>query len=300
MQSTEEHTGERMLLGTCVIEGLFPIMAVVMARKFPPVLFTAISSLCASVIFLIYLWFSHRLSQQISIRALLYSLGVAVFVVMTLALILIGAKFTSSVNVALLLQTEMLYTFIFATIILGERLFQWQLVGVAFVFLGTVLVIFNGTFDLNTGDVIIIGACVFFPIGNMFAKKALAFISTDTLLFLRYLLGGSLLLVVSFLFEDFSNLEYGFDANTLAVFAVYVVLFLVMSKVLWYGGLKRLAMGKAVYIISASPAFSLLFAFILLREIPTWYQFAGFAFTVTGIYFLISRQKVASTIIEPL
>jgi len=300
MQLKEERIGERMLLGTCVIEGLFPIMAIVMARKFPPVLFTAVSTLCASVLFLFYLWFSHRLNQRISMRALLYALGVAVFVVMTLALILIGAKFTSSVNVALLLQTEMLYTFIFATLVLGERLFHWQLVGAAFVFLGTVLVIFNGTFELNAGDLIIVGACAFFPIGNTFAKKALALLSSDTLLFLRYLLGGILLLVVSLLFEDFSNLEYGLSASTLGIFVVYVVLFLVMSKVLWYGGLKRLDIGKAVYIVSATPAFSLLFIFILLHEIPTWYQFAGFAFTIVGVYLLLSRRRITPPIIEPV
>jgi len=287
----EERIGELMLLLTCVFEGLFPIVAKFATNAFPPIFFTAVSVLCAAFVFFCVLVFRRRLFQQISLVALGYAFGVTIFVVMGLAIVLIGVQWTSGINTTLLLQAEMLFTFLFASLFLGERLRRVAIFGACAVFLGTVFVLFNGTFVLNRGDLIIVFATALFPIGNMFAKKALELISADTLLFLRYLMGGCILLSVSFFFEDISGIEPHVWRESMWIFPVYVLLILVCSKICWYAGLKRLLLSKAVYIGSASPAFSLIFAYMFLREVPTTYQLLGFFLIVGGVYFLISKSR---------
>ena len=292
---SEERIGEMMLIGSCILEGLFPIMAKVATNAFPPILFTSISALFASAVFLVFMITTGRIKQKLSKEALMNALGVAVFIVLSLALVLFGVQWTSSINTALLLQAEILFTFIFATMFLGERLKTLQLGGCLAVMIGTIFVVFNGKLQLNIGDLLIIVATMFFPIGNTFAKKALSMMTPDMLLFLRYFMGGLILLPISFLVEDLSGVTSGTFKESAWILIIYTLIFLSFGKSLWYQGLKRLPIGKAVYIISANPAFSLIFAFILLHEIPTLYQAMGFVLTVGGVYMLITRRRWYST-----
>jgi len=52
-------------------------------------------------------------------------------------------------------------------------------------------------------------------------------------------------------------------------------------------GLKKLDISKASAIGMSYPAFSLIFAFLLLHEIPTLYQWIGIAIISMGLYFII-------------
>jgi drug/metabolite transporter (DMT)-like permease len=68
----------------------------------------------------------------------------------------------------------------------------------------------------------------------------------------------------------------------------------------WYRGLRPLPLGKSVYIISAAPAFSLFFAYVILREVPTAFQIMGFSLTLSGVYFLITRRKFRMPMPDPV
>ncbi len=289
-----------MLIGACIVEGLFPIIAKFATNVFPPILFTSISVLCAALVFLVIMIITGRIKQKLTLAALGNVLGVAIFVVLALGLVLFGVQYTSSINTALLLQAEILFAFIFATLFLGEKLRLIQLFGTVAILLGTVLVIFNGALELNKGDILIVLATVFFPIGNTFAKRALKLMTSEMLLFLRYSIGGLMLLAISYVFEDTSRVNLATWQNSLWILIVYVSVSLSFGKFLWYTGLRRLPVGKATYIISANPAFSLIFAFILLHEAPTIYQALGFILTLSGVYMLITKRMQRGKVLDPV
>jgi len=277
-----------------VLEGLFPILVSIASHSFPPIFFTAISSLLASFVFFFLLVILRQLDlRSIQPRTWLHIFGVGMFIVVAYVLIFLGGQATSSINIALLLKMEMLFTFVFSTFFLRERLHSMQVVGGGAVFLGALAILFNGTLEINGGDLLIVAATALFPLGNTCAKRALKVIRAEMLLFLRYLIGGTILLILSVSLEDLSLGVSLFSGNELLFLLTYVGLILVGSKLFWYAGLKQLSLGKSVYIVSASTAFSLLFAFAVLREIPSWYQWMGFALTLGGIWLLISPKTLS-------
>ncbi|MBU0459122.1 DMT family transporter [Patescibacteria group bacterium] len=291
MTSKQERIGELMLLATCVFEGFYPVIAHIASDAFPPIFFTGSTASIAALLFALYSIVSGRFIRKVPLRGVLLATGVVAFNFTAWVLLLVGAKSTSGINTALLLQAEMVFTFIFTTVVLRERLTPMQLWGVLTVFGGTMFILYNGSVHLNRGDLIIIGATALFPIGNTFAKKALDILTPDYLLFLRYLIGGTTLMIISLFVEDLSGVRSGITREILWIFPVYIVLIMVVSKVLWYNGLKRLPLGRCIYIFSATPAFGLVIAMIILKEVPTLYQFGGLFIVMGGVYLLMKRRR---------
>lgn len=293
MSLHQERLGEVCLFITCLLEGLFPIVVHAASGLFPPILFVGVSSLIAACILGIVLFARGELFRVFPLRVYLLIAGVALFIVMALVLIFVGTRTTSSISTALLLQAEMLFTFLFAGIFLGEKLRRMQGFGLLGVLIGTLLVLYNGTFVLNPGDVLILLPTMFMPIGNFLAKRALEVVGPLIVLFYRYVFAALPLLGMSMLFEGIDDISFATFRDHPWILFSYSIFILVLSKTFWYEGLKRLDLGKAVYIVHASPAFSLLFAFVLLREIPTIYQFTGFIVTILGVYLILERRGVA-------
>ena len=73
-----------------------------------------------------------------------------------------------------------------------------------------------------------------------------------------------------------------------------------LSKLLWYEGLKRIDVSKAIAMSTGTfPALSLILAVVFLHEIPSAYQLSGLVIVVAGAYILLSKaQKVAP--LEPV
>ena len=52
----------------------------------------------------------------------------------------------------------------------------------------------------------------------------------------------------------------------------------------WYEAIKRLNLSKATTLVSVYPTFSILLAWLILKEIPNFYQLAGFGIIMVGIF----------------
>ena len=111
---------------------------------------------------------------------------------------------------------------------------------------------------------------------------------------IRHLVGAIVFLVLSMVFEDLSLQIFSLVIEYWWLIALYGVVVLVGSKLFWYAGLKVLSITKAVSIILSYPVFSLIFAAIFLREIPTSYQLLGFGVTLIGVSVLVSRRFLPS------
>ena len=294
MQSKEERTGELMLIGACVLEGLFPIVANRAADIFPPLFFLGFCSLSAGLLFVLHSLLTGKWSTKIRHKDILNILGIVVFIFSAFVLIMIGTKHTSGINTALLLKAEIFFTFIFATLVLHERLSRIQFVGMIVILAGGLLIAFNGTLSINFGDMLIILGTALFPFGNTYAKKAMKSLPINIVLMLRYLIGGTVLMILSLLLEDIHLIRNVELYSAAWILITYIVPILIFSKILIYGGFKRIPLGRAIYIVSSAPAFSLIFAFFILKEYPTLYQAGGFVLTVLGVYLLMAKNKVVS------
>ncbi|MBI5754882.1 DMT family transporter [Candidatus Peregrinibacteria bacterium] len=288
---TEKISGEVFILASCAGWGLFPILTNFGAKRMPPIWYAAVISLLSAVFLFFYLATHKGLRELFVKKVWPWILGVTLFIVIIPNfLIFTSAKYTSGINTAMLLQTEVIFTFLFCWIFLGEKITRKKIIGAFIVFIGTMAILYQGKFELNIGDLGIIAATTLYPLGNFCAKKALKMVSPATILFVRQFLGGMTLLSLSFVLENWSQTDLLFRQNA-GIILVNGIFIMAISRIWWYEGLKRVSL-STVASLSSAPAFSLLFAVFFFSEIPTLYQLAGFVIVMAGLL-VLTRSKHA-------
>ena len=109
----QERKGELLIVFEAMLYGLFPIIINYSGGKLPPIFFAGISIFIASLFFFVYLLASKKTSELLNKKGVYLSLGVALFIMIIPPIcIFSGANFTSGVNTALLLQSEVIFTFL--------------------------------------------------------------------------------------------------------------------------------------------------------------------------------------------
>lgn len=296
-QLDKERTGELMVLGETLIYSLFPVIVAYSTKIMPPILFAGLSVLTASVSLFVYLLFKKDLKSIFNKETIKYTLGITLFIVILPSiLIFTGSSKTSGINTTILLQSEILFTLLIFGLFSIEKITLQKIIGALIVLIGTFFIVYNGSKGINYGDLLIIAGTFFYPIGNIFTKKALKIARPSIILFIRNFLGGIVLICLSLIFEN--------QSTTLNKISIYWPLILLngifiyhLSKALWYEGIKRIDVSKAIPISTGGyPALSLLFAMLFLKEIPTVYQLGGFIAVFVGIFTLIRKSKK----IEPI
>lgn len=283
-----------------VIYALAPILANYTAKNFQPILVAAITTLITAAALFFILAAKRQMREIFNAKAFGPIFGNTMFnIVVPLALIFVGTSKTSAINTTLLHQTELLFAFIISGLFYGEMITRQKLTGGAIVLLGTIAVLYNGTFELRLGDILIIAGTALYPFGNHYAKQALLLAQPSVILFLRTFMGGIMLLALSFIFEGWpqTSIFAAIDKKQLALFAGLLLGLLGIAKLLWFEGLKRLDVSKSTAIVIAGPAFSFVYAVALLHEIPTLYQLAGLFIIIAGLFVLrLPRRDVGALI----
>ncbi|MBA4336399.1 hypothetical protein C0416_01310 [bacterium] len=297
----QETIGELFIFSQVAIYGLYPVVINYSSKLMPPVLFAGLSILLASVFFFFAVVFQKNFKHIFRWEALKYILLVTLFIVVVPSIfIFTGTSMTSGVNTTILFQTEVIFTFLFVGIFSkSEKITARRLIGAGIVLLGTATILYNGTFDLNLGDILIIIGVAFYPFGNMAAKKALKLVPPTVILFVRSVLGGLTLVCFSLIFENSSSLVLPSVRDYFPLILLNGIVIMFFSKILWYQGLKRIDLTKAVPIDMSFPAFSLLFLFLFVGEVPTLYQWAGLILTLVGVGFVAYKVQQKKDITPP-
>ena len=153
------------------------------------------------------------------------------------ALFFTGLSMTSAINAGLIHKTLFLWVLIFAYPFLKERLSRGQLVGIFLIFLGNLFVGGFTGFKFNVGELMILGATLFWAAENIIAKKVLIDVSSMTVVAARMVLGS--LLLAAFLgvsgrmmpLADLSMLQWGWTLLTSLLLLGFVLT--------WYTALKH-------------------------------------------------------------
>lgn len=286
---SQETIGTITILIVAVFWGMFPILVNKGSQHFQPLFFGATSIIVGGITALVLSLIKKDLHNIFNRKAFFFAMGVALFTsTLSYGLMFIGSKLTSGINTSALMLSEIIFT-ILITPFFGEKTTFNKVLGGLLVLIGALIILFKGG-ELNLGDFIVIICTVFLPFGNHFGKKALEHISPENLLALRYLFSGIFLLLMSFIFEDSSKM-----IPSLVSFWPYVavngILFLGLVNTLWYRGLKKLPISKAVFLLMTYPIFSLIFLVLFYKEIPNNFQILGIFVIVVGAYFSSKIRK---------
>ena len=130
-----------------------------------------------------------------------------------------------------------------------------------------------------------------YPIGNFYAKKALNYVSPSTILFVRFFLAGLFILPVAVIVETHSHMISIIVMNWSTLLFTGLIL-LGVGKIIWYEGLGRLDISKAISLSMTFPIFSLILLIGVFKEALSRYQWIGIAVMVLGIFISVKRSSV--------
>lgn len=290
MNKQQEKIGVIFAFTGTAMWGIFPVLVNRGTQNIPPIMFAAITTLlaaCGSFIYAALKGKLHELKNKKSYASLL--MVTLCIVIIPYILFFIGSSKTSGINSSLLLLSEIIFTLLFTPLI-GEKTTSKKLIGATGVFIGAILILYNGTFSLNAGDLLIIFSTATYPIGNFYAKKALNDVSPAIILLVRFFLGGLFIFFFALLAERQSNITQIMLQNWQIVLFTGLVL-LGIGKVIWYEGLKRLDISKAISLSMTFPLFSLIVLIVFFKEKPSTYQWIGISIMALGVYFSVKRQS---------
>jgi drug/metabolite transporter (DMT)-like permease len=284
----QERKGVILALISAALYGIFPVVVNRGSRHLMPLTFAAISTLLAAAGAFIYTALQGRLYELKRKESYSSLLMVSLcIVIIPYILFFIGSGKTSGVNTSFLLLSEAVFTLMFTPLI-GEKTTLEKLAGAVGVLVGAVLILYNGEFRLNMGDVMVIASTVTYPIGNFYAKRALARVSPATILLVRFSVGGLFILLLALLTEPFATAVI-LREWPLLLFTGLVLLG--VGKIVFYEALDRLDISKVISLGMTFPLFSLVLLIGAFRERVTVFQWIGIAVMMIGVFFSVRRAS---------
>jgi len=197
-----------------------------------------------------------------------------------------GVTLTSGINSSILLQIEPLYAIFIGYILLNEKITLKQIFFTFIIMLGTLVVVCRVEFSLNWGDLLVLLTPFCWQIAHFFSKRLMATYKEITPMLIatvRTLYGGIFLFILSNIVGIRQYDKLGVKSVLLILLFQGVVGFALHYSI-WYEAIKRLNLSKATTLVSIYPTFSIVLAWFILREVPNFYQLAGFGIIMVGIF----------------
>lgn len=292
--NSSEKIGVSTGLIAAMLWGLFPVLVKQGTTTIPPITFAAIAVGFAAIAAFLYSAYKGSLKELNQWHVYKYVAAIAVcIIVLPYTLLSIGSIYTSGTNTSILLLAEIIYTVIF-THFIGEPTTKLKLYGAGGVFIGAVFILYNGTFTLNFGDVLVLLSTATYPIGNFFSKKALHYLSNSSLLFLRSIIAFIFFIAIARFFEP-EAVVTTIVAENFWLLLVVGGLLMGLSKILTYESLRHLDISKFIAIAMTFPVSSIIVLILFYGEKITLYHGIGGFFIALGVYFTVKRSSVDSS-----
>lgn len=289
MKHKQEKIGEVYAFLVLAVHSIWPAAVHYGASELPQLQFLATMFLAGAVLFLVTTLWRGELHQLWNKRIvgwlLLYTLP---FMTLPYAIMVYATRFSSAINTALLIQTEAIFAAILGALLLGERISWRRGLGIFFIFVASVAILYDGSFSFGWADLSLALLPALFVCANIIAKKLQTEgLSWSPLLLFRSVVGGLTLLGIVYFFEGFEPVSAG---NWLFMLTVGLGVF-GLGKILWQLALGRLDVSKVTAIIMVQPLFSVGIAYLWLAEVPSLYQWIGVILSGFGVIFLMKTHS---------
>ncbi|MCY0859287.1 MAG: DMT family transporter [Sulfolobaceae archaeon] len=205
-----------------------------------------------------------------------------------LILLNLGIEFSPNPSLAaVFVYTEPIFALILARIFLNQRTTILQTFGIVLAFIGVVIA--SGLGGFGYGDIFALIGGFIWAVGTVYFNIHLA--GSDPLKE-----NASMNLISAIFALPFISLQPRLILSLMGVF--YLVLVALIAQVLgfwiWFRTVKSLGAVLASSFGLLVPAFSYLFTFLILDEIPTLFQITGSIITLVGV-FLTYVEKIVKT-----
>lgn len=290
MKHKDERTGEWAAIGHLVLDGFWPVGAAygTQVLGLAPIGLLGWASFLASLFFVFLVWHRRRFAQLLDRRFLAGSALYTSFILLPYVAVFYAAQTNTAMDVSLLTQSEVIFAALVGWLFLKEKIQAYRVLGVLFVLLANLVVLYDGGLNIHPSSLILVFAPVVFVFGNALAKRLQASgMDFSALLFFRSFFGGGALILASLFFENSAP----FTPHVWLFLFTFGFLAFGLPKALWQIALNKIDLSKTTAIGLSYPAFSFLFAYLLMGEIPTLYHWLGLGLSFTGILFLVKSTS---------
>jgi len=283
--------GEVYIFSKVILWAWFPIVTIFTLRSLSPIFSLAIGSLLAAAFFAVLLSVKGEWKQIYIRSAWKHMILATLFIgILLYGLLFYALQHTTAGNVSILALTEIFFTMIVLSVWGKERLSRRTVAGAILMVLGAFLILFQGGLSPNIGDLLVLIAVSFAPFGNYFAQQARRLVGSSLIMFVRSVVSGLFLLFLGIVIETLPSTEALYTA--LPYLLINGLLLLGLSKIFWLEAIHRITISKSISLMSMTPAFTLIFAFYALGEIPSLLQIAGFIPIVIGTLLLTNKLLI--------
>ncbi len=281
---SEERKGELFAIALCFFEGLFPIWSIIAVRKIGSI-HTYLASLVFAIFFFAVLVFvKGEFKEFFKKEALKDLLLTSFFITFMFVLIYIGLSYTTASNMSIILLLQIFFSYLYFNLFGDEKMDLVHTAGVFLMGIGAFIVLFPGRLSVNLGDLFVLIAAMIAPIANFYQKRARLLVSSEVVLLFRSLFAFPILAILAFLFEKSPLLK---DYREVFIYLFLSGFFVLgLSKIFWLEALHRISITKLSAMASLIPLFTLVFAYFLLKEIPTYIQLFGAFLIILGSIFI--------------
>jgi drug/metabolite transporter (DMT)-like permease len=291
--------GEAYVFAEVILWSLFPIFSILAFTSLSPLYTASISTLIAAAFFASILTIRKQW-QEIKNRSAWKDILIATTLIGVIfySLIFIGLERTTAGNASIVFLMEVFFSMFILGLWKKEKLEIKHKLGAILMVIGALFIFFPGKLQVNEGDLIILVATAVPPIGNYFAQSARKKVGSTMIMFIRSLIAGVCILLLAIIFSGELNGRWAVlptlqDISNSAFFLLVNGIFLMgLSKIFFLEAIHRIPISKAISINSVNPAFTLLFAYFILGEIPTIWQIMGFLPIFIGIM-LLTEYKIS-------
>jgi drug/metabolite transporter (DMT)-like permease len=283
----KEKEGIIFVIITIFIAGALPIIIKYGTGLINPLFFATFSSLIAGIFLFKLAILKGNWKILFNKRYFLRLLLIGFFgITLSNICFFFGVTLTSGINSSILLVIEPLYATFIGYMLLNEKITLKQIFFTMIIMLGTLVVIYRAGSIFNWGDLLVLLTPLCWQIAHFFSKRLMASYKEITPMLIataRTLYGGIFLFILSSV-EGVNQYDKLGITNILLLLIFQGIVGFALHYSIWYEAIKRLNLSKATTLVSVYPTFSILLAWIILKEFPTFYQLAGFALIMVGIF----------------
>ena len=292
MKLSSQRQGELYLIGGILLWSIFPIFTQLSYSQVSPFTSLAVSSLFSALFFSIILTLRRRWKELLNIQALIYSLYSTFFVgILFYLLYFFSLQYSSAGNVSILALSEMFFSFLLFHVWQKEYIPKIHIYGAILILLGAIIVLIPSMSGFRIGDVLILIGAAIVPFGNYYVQKARRLINTETIMFVRGIVGSLVIFLFSLVFGVASPLPQ--IVQSLPFLIANGVLIFGVSTMLWVEGIHRIPVTKANALSSLGPLVTLFFAWMIFKTSPTSWQILSFIPMFVGV--ILISKKVSKT-----
>lgn len=276
------------------IVGLSPVAGKYAVGVISPALLVFLGTLIGVLYFTPWITKNHKWGELLAPKTRWKFLFIGTFgTALPFTISLIALHYTTPGNAAILQQSELFYSLLFAAIFLKEFPSKAQLAGSALIVAGVLIILIKEQYTPRwTGDLLIVGSTWMLQAGSTVAKKLPKHLDHRVISMARNLFAlPALVIILTAMWLLKENFTLVPNVRMFSVLAYTGLLKYGLAMVVWYKAIRALDLSKVTAIYLSYPVLSLLISAGLGLETPTLYQLFGLAVTFAGAYWVSMTVK---------